>query len=45
MFKAITTLQKIVTMDTPSKKIECLIQTANAIISCVQDHWKKEIIM
>jgi len=38
--KAINALQQIAQHCTPTSKINCLIQTADAIVSCVLAHWK-----
>jgi hypothetical protein len=38
--KAIEILQQLPNYKTPSRKIKCLVETAKAIVSCVDNHWK-----
>jgi hypothetical protein len=43
--KSIATVQQLVDLDSPSKKLNCLVDAANAIISCINEFWKNEKVV
>eukprot|EP01113_Clastostelium_recurvatum_P034362 TRINITY_DN4653_c0_g1_i8.p1 TRINITY_DN4653_c0_g1~~TRINITY_DN4653_c0_g1_i8.p1 ORF type:complete len:919 (-),score=226.83 TRINITY_DN4653_c0_g1_i8:34-2394(-) len=40
---AVDTLKKLPTLNSPVQKVRCLVQTADAIYKCIQDHWKGRV--
>lgn len=42
-FRAISTLQQLPQLNTPMTKVNCLVETGNAIITAVRKHWEGKL--